>query len=359
MRTMVKDYAGMIAIGLLFVIGFGAIAVFIERETPPEAVAAIEATPFLAGSPDLLVDVPWLVENLDTVDVIIDLSDAEVYEAGHIPGAVHLWWQDAMPLHAANYGEGGALSNPAEDSLTLEIAADSRIVVYDNNASERASWFLWLLRTNGYDNSWLLDGGLAAWKGEDQPVSTESRSLESTATSTPTWIRANEIETGELAGRLDDPSLTIIDSRTPEEQDDTINETIRTGQIPGSWSVPSSSVMRDDGTFRSPEELRALFAPLGLQPESEIVIYGRFGAETGQVWLALHRAGYHNLRVYDDGWIHWGWDESLPIEPLGTQPKPPAPTSSPVATPIATPVSTPLTSPSASPVASPDATPLP
>lgn len=354
MRSLLKDYAGMIAVGLLFAIGFGAMGVFIERETPPDTVPAVQATPFVADSPDLLVDVPWLVENKDSIDLIIDLSDAEVYQNGHIPGAVHVWWQDAMPLHAANYGEGGALSNPAEESLTLDVPMESRIVVYDNMASERASWFLWLLRTNGYGNSWVLDGGLSAWKGAGEPISTESASLPSIATPTPQWISANEIETAELAERLDDPSLTIIDTRTHEQREDTINETIRTGQIPGSWWIPAPSVMREDGTFKSPEELRDLFAPLGLEPDSEIAVYGRFGSETGRVWLALHRAGYHNLRVYDDGWVHWGWNESLPIESLGTQPDP----GTPAATPRATPVATPMASPAASPIASPVATPI-
>lgn len=353
MRSLVKDYAGMIIIALLFVAGFGALGVFIQRETPAEEVPAISPTPFLQGEPDLLVDAPWLAENIDTIDVILDLSDKETYDAGHIPGAVHIWWQDAMPQHAANYGEGGAISNPEEASLTLHVPQDARIVVYDNNASERAAWFLWLLRTNGYGNAWLLDGGLAAWKGTGQSAETEHHSLPDTATPTPTWIQANEIETGELAQRIDDPSLTIIDTRTPEQREDTINETIREGQIPGSWSVPAPSVMRDDGTFRSPEELRDLFAPFGLTPESEIAIYGRFGSETGQVWLALHLAGYHNLRVYDDGWVHWGWNTDLPVEPVGTQPEPVAtPAASPAATPVASPMATPLATPIATPESS-------
>jgi thiosulfate/3-mercaptopyruvate sulfurtransferase len=339
MRPMIKEYAGMILIGLLFLAGFGAAALFIERETTPDLVTPIVATPFLQGDPDLMVDVPWLVSNIGTVDLVIDLSDKELYERGHIPGAVHVWWEDAMPWHAANYGEGGALSDPAEASLTLEYPQDARIVVYDNNDSERASWFLWLLRTNGYGNAVLLDGGYGAWIGAGQPSSTEASSLETVASPTPTWIAANEIETGELAERLDDPALVIIDARTPEQQRDTVNETVRVGQIPGSWSIAAPSVMREDGTFRSPDELRELFAPLGLQPDSEIVVYGRFGTETGRVWLALHLAGYHNLRVYDDGWVHWGWNTDLPIEPVGTAPRRPA---TPAATPLASPAATPV-----------------
>lgn len=353
MRPMIKDYAGMIAITLLFVLGFGAIAIFIERETEPEPVTPVAAIPFLQGEPDLMVDVPWLAANIDTIDLVIDLSDREVYDLGHIPGAVHVWWEDAMPWHNPNYGEGGALSNAEDASLTLEYPQDARIVVYDTNDSERAAWFLWLLRTNGYENAWLLDGGYAAWLGAEQPSSTEARALETVVEPTPTRIDANVIETDELAQRLDDPSLVIIDTRTPEQQQDTVNETIRVGQIPGSWSVPAPSVMRADGTFRSPEELRAVFAPIGLQPDSEIVIYGRFGAETGQVWLALHLAGYHNLRVYDDGWVQWGWNTELPIEPVGTVPQPPTPTVAPTPTPTATPVATPAASPLATPEASP------
>ena len=92
MRSLVKDYAGMIIIALLLVAGFGALGVFIERDTPAEEVPAIEASAFLQGEPDLLVDAAWLGENIDSIDVIIDLSDSETYDAGHIPGAVHIWW---------------------------------------------------------------------------------------------------------------------------------------------------------------------------------------------------------------------------------------------------------------------------
>lgn len=354
MSRLARDYIGMIAIGLLFLLGFGAGAVFIERETEPTPVAGIAATPFVTGDPDLLVDTAWLADNLDTIDLVIDLSDRDVYDLGHIPGAVHVWYEDTMPINAANYGEGGSLTDPASGSLTLEYPPDSRIVVYDTNDSERAARFLWLLRTSGFENSWVLDGGLAAWRGADNPVSAEPAELASVQEPAPAWAGENEIGTDELAARLDHPALTIIDIRTPEQQRDTINETIRTGQIPGSWHIPSTEVMREDGTFRSPDELQALFAPLGIGPGSEVVVYGRFGTETGQMWLALRLAGVENVRVYDDGWINWGWNVDLPIEPLGTQPEPATPLASPVASPVATPIATPVGAPlTASPVATP------
>jgi thiosulfate/3-mercaptopyruvate sulfurtransferase len=345
MRPILKDYIGMIAIAALFLIGFGAIAIFLDRENEPETASAIQATPFLQGEPNLLVDVPWLVANQNTVDLVIDLSDRDRYDQGHIPGAAHVWWQDPMPWHAPNYGQGGALSEPSSAWLTLEYPLDTRIVVYDNESSERSSWFLWLLRTSGYEQSWVLDGGFAAWIGTGQPGSTEPAPLASVALPEPTWIEANVIGTEELAGRLDDPDLVIIDTRTPEQQQDTVNETVRAGQVPGSWSVPAPSVMRDDGTFRPADQLREVFAPIGVTPESEIVVYGRFGTETGRVWLALRHAGFENVRVYDEGWVHWGWNTALPIEPVGTIPQRPTPVATPDATPIATPVATPEASP--------------
>jgi thiosulfate/3-mercaptopyruvate sulfurtransferase len=349
MSRIVRDYLGMVLIAGLLLAGFGAAAIFLDRDTTPEPVEGIAVTSAIADSPDLLVDPAWLSANADSIDLIIDLSDRDRYELEHIPGAVHIWYKDAIPISAANYGEGGSLSDPASGSLTLDYPAESHIVVYDNNESERASRFLWLLRTSGFESSWVLDGGLAGWKGAGLPVSTESASLEHGQDSVATWHAENEIVTDELLQRLEEPGLVVIDSRTPGQQKDTVNETIRTGKIPGSWSIPTTDVMRSDGTFRSQDELQELFAPLGIDASSEVVVYGRFGTETGQMWLALRLAGFDNVRVYDDGWIGWGWNTALPIEPLGTQPTPAPPAASPAASPVASPAASPVATPAATP----------
>lgn len=321
MRAVLKDYARMIVIAIVFLGVFGVVSVLIQRTNATEVIGSIQATPVASSRTDLLVDAEWLAERLGSDGVhpvIIDVGEADHYAVEHIPGAIHLWWHDTMNLNGAGYGEAFGLGSDAPYRPEIGAAQDETVVVYDNSGSKHASRLVWQLRTSGYSNAVVLDGGIAAWNGAGHPTSSIPATPANVASPTDIWIAENEITTGQLADWIDDPNLVVVDSRSDAEKRDTVNDTIRIGQIPGSLSLPASAVIRDDGTFASPSELPQILAPLSLKQENTIVVYDRFGTETGQVWLALRLAGYQDVRVYDDGWIAWGYDEGLPIEPIGT-----------------------------------------
>ncbi|HEV2074049.1 MAG TPA: rhodanese-like domain-containing protein [Thermomicrobiales bacterium] len=321
MRPIIKDYARMIAVAIFFLGVFGLASMLLQRTNADNEVEPVQATPVADASKDLLVDVDWLAQRLDdgtAAPIIIDVGEADQYAREYIPGAVHLWWQDTMNLNGAGYGEAFGLASDASYRPEIGASQDQSIVVYDNSGSKWASRLVWQLRTSGYSNAVVLDGGLSAWKGAGNPTTSSPATPSAVASPVDTWVQDNEITTDQLADWLDDPNVVVIDTRSDDQKQDTVNDTIRTGQIPGSLSLPASAVIRDDGTFASPSELREILAPLGLEQENTIVVYGRFGVETGQVWLALRLAGYEDVRVYDDGWITWGYDEDLPIEPIGT-----------------------------------------
>jgi thiosulfate/3-mercaptopyruvate sulfurtransferase len=319
MPAVFKDYVRMMVLGFALLMLFGSTGFLIQRTSTTLDIEPIQAADVDTSRQDLLVDTTWLVAQLNDAEVtpvIIDVSDPETYAREHIPGAIHLWWQDTMNLNGAGYGEAFSLSARSSYRPDLGANQDDIIVVYDNASSEHASRVVWQLRTSGYHRAVVLDGGLAAWKGAGQPVTPEAAQPAEVGAPDETWIAENEITTPELAEQINNPNLVLIDTRSDEEKRDTINDTIREGQIPGSRSLLSDAVMREDGTFASPDELEQILSPLGLSPEDEIVIYGRFGIETGQVWLALRLAGYESVRVYDDGWLAWGYDVALPIEPV-------------------------------------------
>ncbi len=321
MRPIIKDYARMIAVAILFLGVFGLASLLLQRTNADNEVEPVQATPVADASTDLLVDVDWLAQRLDdgtAPPVIIDVGEADQYAREHIPGAVHLWWQDTMNLNGAGYGEAFGLASNASYRPEIGESQDQTIVVYDNSGSKWASRLVWQLRTSGYANAVVLDGGLAAWKGAGNPTTSSPATPSAVASPVDTWVQDNEITTDQLAAWLDDPNVVVIDTRSDDQKRDTVNDTIRTGQIPGALSLLASAVIRDDGTFASPSELQEILAPLGLERENTVVVYGRFGVETGQVWLALRLAGYEDVRVYDDGWIGWGYDEGLPIEPIAT-----------------------------------------
>lgn len=353
MRSIIKNYMGMIAIAIVVVLVIGAIGVRIDRDqqAPPDGIAA---TPAISGNaPSGLVDVQWLLQYQTQVDYIFDAGDIRQYEAGHIPDAIHLWWQDAMALHTANYAEADNVTlNPDSDPifgrLNLHVPQNARIVLYDSHNSERATWLLWVLRINGFTDVHVLDGGLPAWIGAGGELSTEVEdNRDTTLVATPTRNDDVQIRREALLENLDDPNLRIIDARSAEEQRDTVNGTIREGHIPGSINIPTSEVMREDGTFRSPEELRELFEAYGISPDNDVVVYSLFTVGSGNVWLALQIAGFDNVSIYMEGYVAWGHNTDLPLE---TDPYPEL-------EPTATPPSQPTRESTADPIASPTSPP--
>lgn len=343
MRPVVKNYMGMIVIAVAAVLVVGAVSVRIDREQVAHVPDGVEATPAISGNaPQGLVDAQWLSKYSSQVDYIFDLSDQRQYEAGHIPGAIHVWWQDGMAIHSQNYAEPSQISaSPDPDAifgrLNLDVPQTARIVLYDSQQSERASWMMWLMSINGYTDVHVLDGGLPAWIGADGELAAESEDPRNeNVTATPTWDEEFLIRREALRDRLDEENLVIVDTRSAGERLDDVNSTIRQGIIPGSINIPTAEVMRDDGTFRSPSELRALFESYGLYPENEIVVYSLFTTHSGNVWLALQIAGYDQVMIYQEGFVGWGRDEEMPIDPV------PRPLATPFATPdFATPEATP------------------
>jgi thiosulfate/3-mercaptopyruvate sulfurtransferase len=328
-RLLSSSYGRMAAIFVGFAVVFGLTGLAVRWATAADAVSPVAASAVDAGQQSLLVDAAWLAQRLESgkAPVIVDLSAQDVlYDGEHIPGAIHAWWQDAMDPFPESYGSALRL---ADNPYTLpaywpDLGAtpEDTIVVYDNAASEHAAWFVWVLRANGYPHAIVLDGGLAAWKGAGQPTSDAPAAPKAVATPDPgqdgayTWDAPAAVATNQLRNTLEDPNLVIIDARTPQQARDTVNDTVPLGMIPGAKSLPAPSVMHPDGTFLTGDELTSALAPLQLAPDNEIVVYGRFGTDTGRVWLALRLAGYDNVRVYDEGWQTWATTPDLPTAPL-------------------------------------------
>lgn len=336
-RALASLLSGLLLVALA--LGVGWLFQAASVPLPVEPITPASDTSFPAnGSPPLLVDAAGLADlaAADTELVILDLSDPRRYDAEHVPGAVHGWWQDTMSPFADVYGRriqqsGGPLG---VDALfeSWGIGPDSTVVAYDDDANRYAARVVWLLRAFGHPRATVLDGGLAAWKGAGQRVSDEP----ATATTTsPLDAQPREeltISTTELQERYADPALTIIDVRSPSEAADDLNGTIRVGMIPGAIRLPWNDTVRDaSGALRPPSELTARLQAAGIStdPNREIVLYGRFGVETGQTWLVLSLLGYGNIRIYDEGWASWAAIERLPIDPLPANP------GTPIATPAA------------------------
>jgi thiosulfate/3-mercaptopyruvate sulfurtransferase len=197
------------------------------------------------------------------------------------------------------------------------IDGNRPVVFYDDDRNRHAARLVWYLRYLGLPPAAVLDGGLAAWRGAGGEVETGEREPPD-ASPPPIVGQGGIIGTRELAERLGDPTLTILDARGDEETVDDLNGTLRVGRVPGAIRVPWTATLRDGaGRLMDPTELAALFANAGVVPAREVAVVARFGVETGQPWLVLALLGYPRVRVYDQGWAEWGAETSnLPIEPL-------------------------------------------
>ena len=276
---------------------------------PAATVAAFDGNDEAAP---LLVDAAWLRSRLDQPGLLLlDVSAEATYGRGHVPGAVHGWWRDATDRFARAFGMVlGEETEPAARAALLGgwgVAPGTTVIVYDDARNRYAAWVVWVLRYLGHERAAVLDGGLAAWRGAGGAVDREAHAAPEVSP-VVTAQRGFVMGTRELRDRLDDPTLIILDARTPGEAADDLNGTLPIGAIPGSRSVPWTSALRDDaGRLKPPADLLALYRAAGVVSGADhrVVVYARFGVEAGHTWWVLKLLGFPHVRLYDAGWAGW------------------------------------------------------
>ena len=277
--------------------------------------------------PAVLVSTDWLAENLGQPGVVVVESDEDVllYETGHIPGAVKVdWHTDLQDPVARDYLDGEGFARlMAEKGITR----DDTIVFYGDNFNWWAAYALWVFTLFGHPDVRLLDGGRQKWVAEGREMSaspaTRSRTDYPVVERRDADIRAyaTDVMDHVRAGR------PLVDVRSPEEFTGELLHMAnypqegaqRGGHIPGARSVPWKRAANDDGTFRSLEELRAIYAEeQGLATGDDVVAYCRIGERSSHTWFVLHHLlGYENVRNYDGSWTEWGNLVRAPIEKPG------------------------------------------
>ncbi len=289
-----------------------------QQSDPLMGPAGSPSDPSAYPNAELLVSADWLQTHLrDPNLLVIDLSPLHDYQQGHIPGAIHLWWQDTIEVHNDVYGM--MVGETSLDQLVREsgITPGTHVVLYDASGDRFAARLLWVLNANGFSNVTLLNGGRQAWTGSHFAMSKDSPGEQAghldTQVSYDVLIGADDV-----AQHLNDPSYVIVDNRTSDEQQQTWYGKLRRGRIPGAVMIPWTEVTYGPPVpyYRSPDELRTLFQQAGVTPDKTVVVYGLDGVSTDQTYVALKLLGYHSVRVYDGSWAEWGADQSRPIDPL-------------------------------------------
>jgi thiosulfate/3-mercaptopyruvate sulfurtransferase len=278
-----------------------------------------------------LVSTGWLAENLG--DPNLRIFDATVhlrpatpgpytiesgradYEAGHVPGAGFL----DLARDLSDTESKLSFTMPPVERLAKALGAagigrGTHVVVYTSTTPMWATRLWWMLRASGFDDVAVLDGGFAKWKAEGRAVESGTRqypAAELTLSARPgAWADKHAV----LAA-IDDGAVCTINALSPSvHSGESAMNYGRKGHIKGSRNVPYAALLRDDGTYRSDDELRALFDAVGAFERPRAICYCGGGISATMDALALTRLGHPSVAVYDGSMSEWTRDASLPME---------------------------------------------
>jgi thiosulfate/3-mercaptopyruvate sulfurtransferase len=290
-----------------------------------------------------LVEAAWLADHLTEPTLrIVDLrwrsdgSGHDLYRAGHIPGAVHLDWQ--QDLADTRDGIRYLLLPPERFAAVMSAAGigdETRVVAYAETDHSGATRLWWALKYYGHEQVAVLNGGLNQWLSEAHPLTTHTDHpppAQFTARPQPNWL----VTAAEIEQNLNLPGTCLVDTRPPEQfagramwtpegslylpvgQDwvEVDGRMMRSGRIPGAISQVAAHNLEpaDNWRFLSPERLQQRARAAGIQPEQQVIAYCGSGNSATLGLFALYLAGYRNLALYDASWEEWGTGPDHPIE---------------------------------------------
>ncbi|MEZ5210995.1 sulfurtransferase [Gordonia sp. (in: high G+C Gram-positive bacteria)] len=270
---------------------------------------------------DVLVSADWAEQNLDNPEVVfveVD-EDTSIYDLNHIPGAVRLdWRKDLQDGVRRDFLDADGFSKLLSER---GIAGDDIVVLYGGNNNWFAAYAYWYFKTYGHKDVRLLDGGRKKWELDGRPLNGETVVREATtyvAQPADASIRAFRDEVVESIG-----VKNLVDVRSPDEFSGKISapahlpqeQAQQRGHVPGAINIPWSTTANEDGTFKSDDELTALYAEKGFDDAKETIAYCRIGERSSHTWFVLQELlGKKNVKNYDGSWVEYGSLVGVPIE---------------------------------------------
>jgi thiosulfate/3-mercaptopyruvate sulfurtransferase len=271
---------------------------------------------------DVLVETDWVAEHLEDPGIrIVEVDEnPALYAEAHIPGAIGFDWRNDLQdqvkrdfLGPEAFGELFGRNG---------ISNEHTIVLYGDRNNWFAAYTYWYLKYYGHDDVKLVNGPREKWIGEGRPTSTDVPSYDATTFTAQPGDDSIRAMRDEVLRSLDD-AKKLVDVRSPQEFSGELiamagyeqEGAQRGGHIPGAASVPWAQAVREDGTFKSKEELQELYGGKGVLTGDPIIAYCRIGERSAHSWFVLHELlGHDDVKNYDGSWTEWGNLVNVPIE---------------------------------------------
>lgn len=281
------------------------------------------------AKPEALVSTAWVDEHKGSTGLVIIECDEDIllYNTGHIPGAIKLDWHTELnhPV-LRDYLDGEEM---AKLLSSKGIKRDDAIVIYGDKSNWWATYAFWVLKLFGHEDVRIMDGGRALWIAEGRELSKETPIL--TESSYPVLQRQDSEIRAYKEDVLKHFGKPLIDVRSPQEYsgerthmpDYPDEGAPRGGHIPTAASVPWAKAVNEDQTFKSIDELNAIYRDeAGISDAADVIAYCRIGERSSHTWFVLkYLLGIEKVRNYDGSWTEWGSAVRVPIV-KGSEPGP-------------------------------------
>ena len=274
--------------------------------------------------PEVLVDTQWIVDHINDHEVRIaevDYDPTANYNLGHVPGAVLFDWKKDIndPVNRNIFSR-----QSCEDLLQRTgVNNNTTLVLYGDFNNWFAAFAFWAFKYYGFKDLRLMNGGRKKWLEEDRPISKDILQYQRGNFKATEPDKSIRVFLNQVKEALDKENIAMVDVRSPKEFTGEIlappeyptEHAQRGGHIPRASNIPWSQAVKDDGMFKSVEDLKQLYHSKGIVPEKEIIAYCRIGERSSHTWFVLkYLLGYPNVKNYDGSWTEWGNIVDNPIE---------------------------------------------
>jgi thiosulfate/3-mercaptopyruvate sulfurtransferase len=272
--------------------------------------------------PEVLVKGEWLASHLSDRNIrVVEVDvDTSAYELGHIPGAIAWEWNTQL----CDTVRRDILPKDQLEALLAKsgISPETTIVLYGDSNNWFAAWAFWQLKIYGHRDVRILNGGRKKWIADGRELNTDVPSYAAAQYHAKEADASLRAFLPQVQDAVRQHAAVLIDVRSPQEFTGEIlappglPETCqRGGHIPSARNVPWGKACNDDGTFKSFDELKALYAAEGVNDSRPTITYCRIGERSSHTWFVLkYLLGLPNVVNYDGSWTEWGNLVGAPVE---------------------------------------------